>query len=206
MRKQAALLAKLEEGGGSTVEQIISEASDGGEYTKEKDQNNGQEKKENNDEHVQEKSSSWISKVFTPKKEENDETNGDKEEEISLDKCSICLEPYDVGTDITIGQTCPHVYHTKCLMQWMCAKHDFCPICREYLFDVHKFKKIAEDELTKERFDEIVEKDDPIVVAMYMEYFNEQPQEEEEFVNHEEDIQHSNDEGINGTSTSRVDT
>lgn len=205
MRKQAALLTKLEEGGDSTVHQIISEASNVSDHTKEKDQNNDQEEnEEKNDKQVQETSSSWISNLFTPKKEENDETNGAKEE-ISLDKCSICLEAYDDGTDITIGQTCPHVYHTKCLMQWMCAKHDFCPICREYLFDVRKFKQIAEDQLTKERFDEIVEKDDPILVAMYMEYFDQQ-QPEEEVVNHEEDVQNSNDEGFNETSTVRVDT
>ena len=78
------------------------------------------------------------------------------------------MEAYEIGTDVTIGYTCTHMFHTKCLMQWMCAKHDFCPFCRVYLFDVKKFKDVAEEELTEERFIELVNGDAPDLVEAYM--------------------------------------
>ncbi len=140
--------------------------------------------------------SSWLMSLFTPSSSTtaknnnqvnssitNTNTNHGNEEETPIDQCSICLESYKMiknnnnnndkeEENVTIGHTCAHIFHTKCILQWMTAKHDFCPICRQYLFDVRKFKDVAQEQLSKERFDEIVKKDDPILVAMYMEHFD----------------------------------
>ena len=82
--------------------------------------------------------------------------------------CSICLEAFVKNDDVTVGITCIHMFHTKCILEWMCSSHDMCPCCRIRLFDVHKFRKIAENELSTERFNELVEKDDPTIRSLYM--------------------------------------
>ena len=101
------------------------------------------------------------------KTSEEELTTIDKSEDDGV-QCAICMEPYEIGTDVTIGTSCTHMFHTRCIMKWMCAKHDFCPFCRVYLFDVKKFKDVAEEELTEERFDELVDGDDPALVTTYM--------------------------------------
>lgn len=83
-------------------------------------------------------------------------------------QCAICMESYDASSDVTIGKNCVHIFHTECIITWMCAKHDFCPFCREYFFDVKLFKDVAERQLTPERFNELVRSDDPKLVDMYM--------------------------------------
>jgi hypothetical protein len=83
-------------------------------------------------------------------------------------QCGICMESYEIGTDVTIGNTCTHMFHTRCILKWMCAKHDFCPFCRNYLFDVKEFRKVAEEDLTQERFVELVQADHPDLIATYM--------------------------------------
>jgi hypothetical protein len=135
-----------------------------------------------------------ITRIFTNKEEDNNDNNnnnnnnkeGENENDIQNEKdertkiidheddyigdnqCAICMESYEVGTDVTIGKCCLHMFHTRCILKWMCAQHDFCPFCRKYLFDVGEFKDMVESELGAERFGELVQSDAPDLVEMYM--------------------------------------
>ncbi|KAL4633774.1 hypothetical protein ACB092_04G146600 [Castanea dentata] len=46
----------------------------------------------------------------------------------SIQECSICLEEFQIGFEVT-SMPCSHVYHGKCIAQWLQASH-FCPLCR----------------------------------------------------------------------------
>lgn len=85
-------------------------------------------------------------------------------------QCAICMEEYEVGTDISIGTKCIHMYHTRCILKWMIAQHDFCPFCREYLFDITEFKNAVQCHFSQERFEELVHADNEELVALYMGY------------------------------------
>ena len=78
------------------------------------------------------------------------------------------MEDYKEDEDVIIGVNCVHMYHKDCLLKWMQAKHDFCPYCRCYVFPVSDFVTVAKDQLGEERFKELVEEDDPELVAMYI--------------------------------------
>ena len=78
------------------------------------------------------------------------------------------MEDYEEHDDVVIGEDCVHMYHKECLLKWMQAKHDFCPYCRCYAFDVQKFLKVAKEEVGEEKYNELVENDDPDLVATYM--------------------------------------
>lgn len=82
--------------------------------------------------------------------------------------CAICMEDYKDYEDVAIGATCVHMYHKDCLIDWLQTSHDTCPACRSYSFPVTKFVKIAKEQLGDDRFKELVEKDNPELVAMYM--------------------------------------
>jgi hypothetical protein len=79
--------------------------------------------------------------------------------------CAICMEDYEEDQDVIIGHNCVHMYHKECLLKWMSTKHDSCPYCRTYVFDVPTFRKKAEDILGAERYRELAEQDDPEVGA-----------------------------------------
>lgn len=56
-------------------------------------------------------------------------------EEEDLSSCSICLEPYLIGQDVSWSRDmqCRHVFHHECVVEWL-MKHDECPCCRsQYL-------------------------------------------------------------------------
>jgi hypothetical protein len=133
----------------------------------------GEEKliKENITEYKPQSRGNWLSNIPFIKEggeEEEEKKCQNVDSDHQEEKCAICLESYEIGTDVTIGHKCIHMYHTRCILKWLSAKHDFCPFCRQYLFDVHAFKEIAEKDLTRERFAELVNDDDPVLVAMYM--------------------------------------
>ena len=54
-----------------------------------------------------------------------------KEEYDSKVCCSICLEKYTVGDEISYSKNpkCDHAFHTECISLW-CIKHSLCPLCR----------------------------------------------------------------------------
>ncbi len=100
----------------------------------------------------------------------------DKNDTQSIDElehqCAICMESYEIGTDVTVGHSCIHMYHTRCILKWMWVS-DFCPVCRKYLFDVKEFRDIAQGELERTRFHQLIHEDHPDLVAMYMENLGE---------------------------------
>lgn len=91
-----------------------------------------------------------------------------KEKDEVTETCAICMEDYEEHDDVIIGANCVHMYHKDCLMKWMLGKHDFCPYCREYSFEVSDFIDVAKKQLDEDRFKELVEKDDPDLVSMYI--------------------------------------
>ena len=47
----------------------------------------------------------------------------------SQDTCSICLDEFKEG--VRIGKTsCNHIYHKKCINNWIDLKNSECPLCR----------------------------------------------------------------------------
>lgn len=49
-------------------------------------------------------------------------------------ECSICLEGYKVGQEISWSKddACPHIFHAECLTLWL-GQRDDCPLCRNKL-------------------------------------------------------------------------
>ncbi len=46
-------------------------------------------------------------------------------------KCAICLDEYEIGDEICYSRnkTCPHVFHSDCMKNWLIKSND-CPLCR----------------------------------------------------------------------------
>ncbi|KAI2496959.1 hypothetical protein MHU86_17544 [Fragilaria crotonensis] len=57
--------------------------------------------------------------------------------------CSICLEVL-VPADDSVTGSCSHVYHRKCIMNWLHGDHDICPNCRQPMWDPETYKIIDE--------------------------------------------------------------
>jgi len=49
-------------------------------------------------------------------------------------ECSICLERFQIGQDLSWSTKCNHIFHHKCLVTWL-MKHDECPCCRIKIID-----------------------------------------------------------------------
>jgi len=81
--------------------------------------------------------------------------NEEEQQHELAETCTICMEDYEEAQDVIIGHNCVHIYHKECLLKWMSAKHDFCPYCRSYVFDVPTFCKTAEELLGTERYTNI---------------------------------------------------
>lgn len=68
----------------------------------------------------------------------NNNNKSNQQDTIELRKvpieCSICLCEYTVGSDIVSSSNpqCDHVFHTKCIEQWLMNQRDgpLCPCCR----------------------------------------------------------------------------
>jgi E3 ubiquitin-protein ligase RNF13 len=45
------------------------------------------------------------------------------------DTCPICLDEYEEGVKIRI-LPCEHVYHIKCIDEWLLKNNRFCPVCK----------------------------------------------------------------------------
>ncbi|KAE9463332.1 hypothetical protein C3L33_04758, partial [Rhododendron williamsianum] len=48
------------------------------------------------------------------------------------EQCSICLEEFVVGSSVARLPVCSHVYHLRCVSQWL-ERNDACPLCRTVL-------------------------------------------------------------------------
>jgi len=45
--------------------------------------------------------------------------------------CSICLNEYNPQTEVVLLPTCPHIFHPKCLGEWLQSCNvQKCPYCR----------------------------------------------------------------------------
>jgi hypothetical protein len=49
-------------------------------------------------------------------------------------RCTICLEDYALRETIR-SLPCLHLFHTKCIDQWLTEQSDTCPICRRSVHD-----------------------------------------------------------------------
>lgn len=52
------------------------------------------------------------------------------------DTCSVCLTAFDesVGDQPYIRKlTCRHIFHDKCIMDWVLADHSTCPLCMQQI-------------------------------------------------------------------------
>ena len=76
--------------------------------------------------------------------------NKDKFNESFIEEeCSICLGKYRVTDKIKV-LPCKHIYHKKCIKEWLC-QHDNCPLCN---FDISKEVTKMKSELEKHIYDE----------------------------------------------------
>ena len=57
----------------------------------------------------------------------------------SKQECSICMEPFRVGDNISFSPTegCHHVFHHDCLRQWLLRKTS-CPCCRVIMLPIDR--------------------------------------------------------------------
>lgn len=53
--------------------------------------------------------------------------------EISENECSICLDTQDDKNETVIGR-CKHLFHKKCIDQWIDNGKETCPLCRSHLY------------------------------------------------------------------------
>jgi len=69
-------------------------------------------------------------------------------------ECSICLCEYTIGSDIVWSSNpqCDHVFHTKCIEQWLMKQRDgpLCPCCRrDFVIDPFDFGSGETEDLEK---------------------------------------------------------
>ena len=76
--------------------------------------------------------------------------NKDKFNESFIEEeCSICLGKYRATDKIKV-LPCKHIYHKKCIKEWLCH-HDNCPLCN---FDISKEVTKMKSELEKHIYEE----------------------------------------------------
>lgn len=59
-----------------------------------------------------------------------------------MDACAICLDPYHVGETVVWSDTCPHVFHKECFVEYLLShrgKSTPCPSCRQTYCDESVF-------------------------------------------------------------------
>lgn len=51
--------------------------------------------------------------------------------------CSICLVEFEGEDAVSKLGRCGHVFHVKCIEQWLDRNQFSCPLCRSFLFSQH---------------------------------------------------------------------
>jgi hypothetical protein len=94
---------------------------------------------------------------------EHDEEKGPQEQSLFsvhyqqqqqvTDDCAMCLEPYRVGEMIVWSETCPHVFHKDCFVEYLLSHRGSngtpCPSCRQTYCDESVFC-LSPDELKED--------------------------------------------------------
>jgi len=93
--------------------------------------NNSQNETKEGSSKVEQNFSSYFKRISD---DENDETNFE---------CSICLDPYINGEEISASESCSHIFHKDCVLEWL-LKSDLCPCCRTQMIDPIKIKHLIE--------------------------------------------------------------
>ena len=57
-------------------------------------------------------------------------------------ECSICLE--DIDSDNLKLSRCNHTFHKDCINQWINNFHWRCPMCRQQMAEITRFKNLME--------------------------------------------------------------
>jgi hypothetical protein len=73
-------------------------------------------------------------------------------------ECPICLNPVRY-TRASKKLECDHLYHGYCIDRWISAGGDTCPMCRNQMRDVAKYKvtvRVENTETTNVSVDEII--------------------------------------------------
>jgi Ring finger domain len=92
-----------------------------------------------------------------------EEEGDDKEEGPVLDvddidyehTCSICLAPYELGSDLLRSRRCVHIFHWECCQEWL-QKRDVCPYCRTPMYTADDLREAAAQVLGPEALDPLV--------------------------------------------------
>jgi Ring finger domain len=56
--------------------------------------------------------------------------------------CSICLAPYELGSDLLRSRRCVHIFHWECCQEWL-QKRDVCPYCRTPMYTADDLREAA---------------------------------------------------------------
>lgn len=72
----------------------------------------------------------------------------------SDEQCAICIDEYEEGDKVIVGDRCSHMFHRSCLLEWL-EKHDVCPYCRKAMMTSEQMREAAEDVLGYERLVEL---------------------------------------------------
>jgi hypothetical protein len=57
-------------------------------------------------------------------------------------ECSICLEDID-STELKLSR-CNHTFHKECIDRWIDTFHWRCPMCRQQMAEITRFKNLME--------------------------------------------------------------
>jgi len=87
--------------------------------------------KENGKSSTEETTTTTSSTTTTPTSSAPTTTTTTTTTEEDVPTCSICLDEYENGDDLT-RLPCQHTYHTQCIDAW-CSNHVRCPLCNANL-------------------------------------------------------------------------
>lgn len=63
------------------------------------------------------------------------EVHNSNKHNVTNEICSICVEDFQSMERVVMLPQCLHVYHVKCIEQWLVEKKsDFCPLCKTKVF------------------------------------------------------------------------
>uniref|UniRef100_A0A7S4W1T3 RING-type domain-containing protein n=1 Tax=Ditylum brightwellii TaxID=49249 RepID=A0A7S4W1T3_9STRA len=92
-----------------------------------------------------------------PKKQDNSQ-----DDHLHDNLCAICLTEYVEGEEVIVGNSCSHMFHKECVLEWL-EKHDICPFCRENMMSPDQMKDAAKEMLSKRRMRQL--KHGPSIVS-----------------------------------------